>query len=456
MAHQILVEEPVHPLLRDAILPSLAKLAAPNLLGMLAAAAVSIAETAYVGRLGREALAAAALVLPTIMLMGMMSAGAMGGGVSSALSRALGARDLPRAEAIARHAAWIGIGFGLVFLGAMSLFARPIFHALGGRDSVLDLAAGYARIAFLGAVSVWTLNMLASVLRGSGSMTAPSLTLTASALAQIAIGGVLCFGLYGAPRLEMAGVALGQVIAASTSALVLFALLHRRGARVKLRLIGPLSGARFRDILQVGLPACLSPILSVSTVLVVTAIAARFGVETLAGYGIGARLEFLLIPIAFSVGVASLPMVGMAIGARDVARARRVAWTAGAMAAIGLGSVGFIVALFPDAWGQLFTSDHAVLEATRTYLRIVGPAFVFFGLGLALYFASQGAGRVLGPLVAGAARLAVVGIGGAYLVATQAPSWMLFALIALGMITFGALTALFVARTTWRVQESPA
>ncbi len=74
--------------------------------------------------------------------------------------------------------------------------------------------------------------------------------------------------------------------------------------------------------------ACLSPLQTVLTILIFTKILAGFGTETLAGYGIGSRLEFLLIPITFAFGIASIPMIGMAIGAGLVPRARRIAWTA--------------------------------------------------------------------------------------------------------------------------------
>lgn len=440
---------PPHPLLVAAVAPTLARLAAPNLLGMLATTAVSIAETAYIGRLGAEPLAAAALVLPLVMLMGMMSAGSMGGGVSSAVSRALGAGAQDRAEALARHAAVIGLGLGLFFSILLSLFGRGLFSLLGGQGETLRQAVIYSNIVFAFAVAVWLSNMLASVLRGSGNMVGPSATMLASAVLQITLGGALCFGWGPAPRLGIVGVGLGQAVSASFMALVLLLLLMRTDARVRLRLRGPLTGEHFRDILKIGLPAMLSPIQTVGTVLVITAIAARFGVHTLAGYGIGSRLEFLLVPIAFSVGVASLPMVGLAIGAGDVARARRVAWTAGAMAGVALGLLGLLLGLLPDLWVSIFTSDREVRAAAALYLRFVGPCFAFFGLGLALYFSSQGAGRILGPLLAGTARLAVVGVGGLLLVRMQAPSWALFALVAAGMITMGTMTAAFVALTPW-------
>ena len=175
--------------------------------------------------------------------------------------------------------------------------------------------------------------------------------------------------------------------------------------------------------MRVGAVAMLSPLLSVTTILVLTGLVARFGPDALAGYGIGVRLEFLLIPIAFSVGVACVPMVGTAIGGGDIARARRIAWTAGSLSAGVLGLLGLVVALVPGLWVDLFTESAAVRAAGYAYLRIAGFGFAFFGLGLCLYFASQGAGRVGGAIGAQAIRLAVVAIGGWALVETGQPLW---------------------------------
>src|SRR5262245_18661860 len=121
-------------LLSAPILPMLLRLALPNLAAMPVAAAVAIAETIYVGALGTAPLAAMTLVFPMFMLMQMLSAGAMGGGVSSAISRALGAGDQARADALAVHAGIIGAVAGLAFSLIFSLFAAPILRLLGGRD----------------------------------------------------------------------------------------------------------------------------------------------------------------------------------------------------------------------------------------------------------------------------------------------------------------------------------
>ena len=437
-------------LLTAPILPTLLRLALPNTVAMFGSALVAVAETAYIGRLGTVPLAAIALAFPFTMLMQMTSAGAMGGSVSSAISRALGAGDQDRATTLAWHAAVIGLIGGIVFMLTMWAFGGAFFTFLGGRGAVLDEARAYANVLFAGAISIWLVNTLASIVRGTGDMKVPSGTLLAVALLQVVLGGTLGLGLGGVPQFGMRGVAAGQAIAYSCGALFLiWFLLGGRGRLDLARARFTLQRGMFLDIMKVGAIACFSPLPTVLTILVFTSIVTRFGTEALAGYGIGARLEFLLIPIAFAFGTASIPMVGMAIGAGLVARARRVAWTTGIVATFTVGAVGVVAAIQPTLWVSLFTRDPGVSAAAATYFAFAGPAFGFFGLGVALYFSSQGAARVLGPVLASTARLLIVGCGGWWLAMLQAPSWMLFALVGVAMAVFGLGTAASVRFSRW-------
>lgn len=438
-------------LTQGPILSTLLRLAVPNVLAMALTVLVGIAETYYVGRLGTTPLAAMALVFPFAMLTQMMSAGAMGGGVSSSVSRALGAGDHERAVALVRHAVAIGTTVGLGY-SLLFLICGPTFYAwLGGRGAVLAEASTYGAVIFSGALMVWLSNTLASVLRGTGNMRVPSITIVSAAVLQIALGGLLGLGAGPIPSFGMVGVAVGHVVATTASVAVLWWFLASGQGPVRLQWRGARwQSALLADILRVGALSCLSPVMSVLTVLVITGLVARLGVLPLAGYAIGQRLEFLLIPIAFGIGVASVPMVGMAIGAGDVARARRVAWVAGAVSALNLALIGLTVSLCPDLWARLFTQDAAVLEHARQYLRIVGPVFPLFGLGLTLYFASQGAGRVLGPVLASAVRLALVVGAGWVLAGTQPAPETLFMLVAGAMAAYGVLTALSVKITDWQ------
>lgn len=438
-------------MLRDGpILSTLARLSLPNLIALGSSAIVSIAETAYVGSLGVASLGGIALAFPFFMLMQMLSAGAMGGTVSGAISRALGGGDHDRGQALALCALAIGLAFGLFFTLAILLGGSAIFRQLGGSGAVLDEALAFSSVAAFAIIPVWATNMLASVARGSGNMGLPAMTLLVAGLVQVAVGGALGLGLGPAPRLGIAGVALGQVVAFSGAAVVL--LLYLRSASARLRLpFAPrlLTAARFAELLRVGAVAMLSPLLSVTTVLVLTTLVARFGPAALAGYGIGVRFEFLLIPIAFSVGVACVPMVGTAIGAGDVARARRIAWTAGALAASVVGALGLLMVLMPGLWVDMFTGNAEVAATAYAYLRIAGLTYAVFGLGLCLYFASQGAGRVGGAITAQGLRLAVVVLGGSVLSAMAAPLWTVFALSAVAMLPMGLGTALFIKLTRW-------
>jgi putative MATE family efflux protein len=437
-------------LLSGPILPTLARMSASNALAMLATAAVAIAETSYVSVLGIAPLAAMALVFPMVMLQGMMSTGAMGGGVSSAISRALGAKDLERAQDLARHASCIGLLGGLVFLVVFESLGEAIFKLLGGKGAALEQALVYAQVVFLGAIPVWLVNTWTSIIRGGGNMKVPSLTLLGLAFLQVVLGGGLGLGLGPFPRLGIAGVALGQVLANLAAACFLYWFLSSGKAKVTLRLRGkPLNRPMFYDILKVGALACISPLQSVLTVLIITRLVARYGIEALAGYGIGSRLEFLLVPITFAVGAACVPMVGMAIGAGQIKRARSVAWTGGALSGVLLGAIGLVFAIWPNAWVAHFTNDPMAASMARQYLVWAGPCYGLFGLGLCLYFASMGSGKILGPVLAATVRLLVVAVGGAALVYWEAPTWSMFAMVGASMCAYGLATAFAVWKTPW-------
>ena len=445
-----------NPLLDGRILPTLLRLAAPNVVALSAGTLVVIAETTYIGRLGTESLAAMALVFPFVMLMMTMSGGAMGGGVSSAIARALGGGDRDRAATLAIHALMIGLCFGLVFMIGMLWLGPLAMATLGGRDAVLDQAVGYVQIFFGGAIIPWLMNTFASILRGTGNMKLPSAIILNSAICQIVLGGVLGLGLGPVPQFGMRGVAAGSLIAYSIGTSIMAWYVFSGRARVQPKLRGLTFERRlFFDILKVGLIACFSPLQSVLTITIVTRLLAGFGTAVLAGYGIGARLEFMLSSLAFAVGVASVPMVGMAIGAGRVARARRIAWTSGTIAFTVVGFFGTLVAFFPDLWVNMFTEDAGVRAASHAYLATAAPMYAFLGLATSMYFASQGAAKVIGPVLAQTARLVFIAIGGWWLTTHGAGAEAFFLLAAASMIVLGLLSALSVTLTRWGGKPAP-
>jgi putative MATE family efflux protein len=432
------------------ILRTLSWLAWPNVIALSAGTCVVIAETCYIGRLGVESLAAMALVFPVVILTMTMSGGAMGGGVASAIARAIGAGDTERASALAAHALLIGICFGLSFMLGMLLFGQNLLELLGGRSNVLAQAVAYSQIFFGGAVLPWLMNSMAAILRGTGNMKLPSAMILSSAVCQIILGGTLGLGLGPIPQFGMRGVAAGSLIAYTISISVMGWYLFSGRARVVPKIRGLyIQAAMFLDILKVGAVSCLSPLQGVLTISIFTHMLAGFGTAILAGYGIGARLEFTLTSVAFSVGIASVPMIGMAIGAERIARARRIAWTAGLVSFVSVGAIATVIAIFPDIWVNIFTHDESVRAASRQYLATAAPCYAFIGLAMSMYFSSQGAAKVVGPVLAQSARLLFIGCGGWYLSTHEATSANFFTLAAASMIVLGVLSCSSVILTRW-------
>ncbi len=441
-----------HPLLTAPIGKSLWKLSAPTTAVMIVQTFVAIAETFIFGKLGTEALAGFALVFPLMMMMTMMAAGGMGGGVAAAMARTLGADRRDDARALVLHALVLGAGLALLFTLLAWTVAPSLYRLLGGEGGSLANALTYSHVLFTGSVFIWANFFLSALLRGGGDAATPGRYMLISSIAQVPLSYVLALGIGGWPGLGMAGPAISALLTSAVSA----ALQARALWAGKLGFVPAVSGIRlqgrlFWDILRVGLIASFSAFTANLTAMLVTGLVGRFGIAALAGYGIGVRLEFMLVPLAFGIGSGLTTIVGVAAGANDWRRAVRAAWIGSLVAGLGIGTFGWIVALFPEGWARLFTNDPDVVAATVAYVTRVAPFYCLFGVGMTLSFASQGAGRMKAPFAAGLARLFVASTGGWF--AVEHLGWGLpgvFTAIAVGIVTFGTLIAGPLLIHPWR------
>ena len=440
-------------LLEAPVAPTLARLAAPNVIAMFVQAAQGIAEAYFASLIGVTALAGLALVFPLVMLTQMLSAGAIGGAISASVARALGARDIARAATLAVAAWIIAGGLALVMAVLVTLFGARFFGLLGGGSEAVAAATTYALVFFPGCAAIWLCNASLSVIRGTGDMRVPALVLLSVSLMSIPLSGGFAFGFGPLPALGMAGLALGPIsaFALGGSAAIGYIAFGRAGLVFK-GAIGRLNAGMFRDILKVGALASIITVLTTTTIIMMTGLVGRFGEGALAGYGLGARLEFMMIPVIFGIGAAMTAMVGANIGAGRTDRALQVAWTGSCAAAGIVGGIGLLLAVFPDLWLGLFLepSNAAALDAGRSYFRFVGPFYGLFGLGLGLYFASQGAGRMVWPVISSLGRMAVALVGGLILTTyTEMGVNGVFAAIGAAMLVYGGIIALAVRFGGW-------
>jgi putative MATE family efflux protein len=442
-------------LLEGRILPTILKLSTPNLLYLAAMLGLIAFDGLVISRLGADTLAGVALVFPFIMGILHLSGSGIGGAVTSSVSRAIGAGDARRANALVSHALLLAVCIAAAAMLVMLPFGKMIYTQMGARGHALEIAMEYSALIFSGVITMCLFNILASVVRATGNMLLPALLQASLVAAYVLIAPLAIFGIGTTPGFGVAGGAIVLLIAFGVGAICLLVYIYRGRALVRLRL----SGTRFEwqyfaEFIRVGVPGILNVATNNLAVVFVTVIAGRFGRDTQIVYALASRLEYIVIPIAFVFGMTLVAMVGTNWGARQYARARRISWTGGALAFISCVFAGFLIATMPEIWMDPVTVGPEIVKLGSIYLLVVGPTYALFAFGQALYFARQGLGRPLPAVLANVVRFAIS--TGGTLIAIQffgTQSTVLFGMIAFGFIVYASLNAVILLRTNDPVPE---
>ena len=434
-------------------MPLLIRMSAPNTIAFFIQSLVVLTEVWFISKLGTNSLAAVALAFPLLMITQTMSGGALGGAITSAIARSMGANDIDRVEKLIWHSIVISLGGALIFLILFLFFGQQLLFILGGKGEILQESYAYCSVLFFGGVLLWLSGSLSAVLRGMGNMRFPATLMVIASSLQVVLSGGFILGWFGFPKLGVPGAAVAVLITSAIMVTVILIKLQSNSVPASLKKEKfQLSKSLFDNIFEVAIPASVSPLLTVGTILVLTGLVGTFGTEALAGYGIGSRVEFLMIPLIFGIGTAMTSIVGANIGAKEIIRAEKVGIYGGSTAGIVSVFIGLTLALFPESWIQFFTNDPKAFEVTKRYIQLVGPFYIFQGVGLSLYFASQGANAMKWPTIATIIRFLVASIGGAISV-----YWLglgiesIFISSSVAMTIFGIMIFVSIKRGAWRV-----
>src|SRR5690242_20174899 len=443
-------------LLEGPIVATLLRLAAPNVVVNVALIAVTATVDAhFVGRMGPEALAGLSLVFPLIMLMQQMANSSMGGAIASAIARAIGAGRHDDASALVVHGIIIAAAMAAIFTSVLLFGGRAIYGFMGGSGATRAAALEYSNAIFAGALAYWLLSTLTSVVRGAGHAAVLALVYLAAEALHIVLVPLLMSGIGPLPPLGIAGAGIATVTSFTASSAILLWYIASGRTAIQLTLRGlRLDRRLFFEILRVGAPMSLQPILNNLALATLTGFVGALGAVQLAGFGVAVRLEYLLYPLAFGLGAGVLGMVGTNIGAGNFARAARIAWIAAGLAAAITGCIGLFGVTLPDVWTSLFTKAPDVYVLAARYLTISGSAYVFLGLGLTLASSFQAAGRPLWPLIAITGRATVVSVGGWIILHhTGAGLDGLAAVAAAGLAVYGASLTIAFRAGFWRTPQ---
>ncbi len=431
-------------LLEGPIVPTLLRIAAPNLVVNVILISVTTGVDAhFVGRLGLDALAGLALVFPLMMLMQQMANMAMGGAIAASIARALGAGRREDASALALHALVIAAGAAALFSAVFLLVGRALYELMGGRGAVLAAALEYSNVIFAGALVYWLLGALTSIVRGTGQAAILAYVYVGAEVLHIALVPALVFGWGPLPALGITGAGLATLASLTVGCAALGAYIVAGRTPLAAPPSPRLERKLFGEILRVGAPMSLAPVLNNAALSTLTAYAGLLGVTSLAAFGAAVRLEYLLYPLNFGLGAAVLAMVGTNIGAKQFARAARIAWTAVGLSACVMAAVSVLAIVSPDTWMGFFTQDPAIRAAAAGYLAIVGLAYPFVACNT-LMSAFQATRQPQWPLTGMTCRLLVVVIGG----------WIAVQVLQTGLVGLAVVTALGLA--AWGIVQAVA
>jgi Na+-driven multidrug efflux pump len=308
---------------------------------------------------------------------------------------------------------------------------------------------------FAGAALTWLAAFLSSLFRGCGDTRTPSWLGLVLAPIYTIVSLLMTLGIGAWPGVGIAGPAIASIVTTAGFVLVLVRAIRRGG----LGFVPTFTGVRlqrrlFGEIMHIGVMGSVSTVSASVTALLVTALVGGFGPAALAGYGIGVRTEGILSPLTFGIGTGLTTLVGVAAGAGDWKRANRAGWIGGLSAFALTGAIGWAIALVPESFSRLFSADPEVIAISISYLTRVAPFECLFGLGLALHFASQGAGRMAAPLTASIVRMVVATAGGWFAIEHLGLGLVgVFWAMAASLVLYGVTIALPLLVRPWGPRE---
>ena len=390
----------------------LLRLAGPIIFSYILQDAFNIIDMIFVGRLGPGAIAAVGVSGNLLRLIGVFSLG-ISTGAGIMVAQYLGARNRAQAEHIAMQAILLAVFFSIgVTLIGYPLAEQGLLAVRMVDPEVLRLGTTYMHIILIGISTMFLSMTLGSIFRAGGDAVTPMIVLGFSTIINIALDPLLIFGLWGFPKLGVAGSAYATLIGRGAGVIVLLYLCWSGRAPVSLR------NVQFRadlvemiDILRLGIYSSMQGFWRHFSRLGFLWVIGPYGKTVVAAYTICMRLRILVMNPGFGIANSVAPLVGQNLGANQIARAEQSTRIANILGAAIMAAIGAIFLIFPQTFIRIFSPDANVIEIGTVYLRFLSPTFGFIAFSLVLGKALNGAGDTLSPMMITLVSQLVIGLG---------------------------------------------
>lgn len=374
-------------------------LAWPMMIGNVLQTAFNVIDMIFVGKLGPEAIAAVSLSGMILMLVITLLIG-IGIGTTAMVARFIGSKRYSEANEVALQSMLFG-GITALFIALVGFFlSEPLLKIFGAEALVVKMGTEYLRIMFLGSFTMFLLFLGAAILRGAGDALTPMLILAFSTFLNIVFDPLLIFGLGPFPRLEIAGAAIATVLARGIGMLIILYILVKGYSLVHISIKNiTLKFDLIKRITKIAIPGSLQMGIRSTSGLVLMSIVALYGTYALAAYGIGLRINMIVMMPGFGLGAATATLVGQNLGAKQPQRAEKSAWIAVAYYEAIMFSIGSLFYLFAPKIIYAFNNNPEVIRQGASFLHIVPLGYIFLAMGIVLNQGLNGAGDTISPMI---------------------------------------------------------
>jgi len=385
-------------LTQGSILHAITYLAGPLMVIAVLHTTQSLIDMFWVGRLGAASIAAVAMSGTIMMILFTIIAG-ISTGTLALVARNVGAKDSKKADAVATQSIYLAVILATLVVVAGLLFTERLFLLLGASHDVIEAGIGYLKILLVGGITMFMLFLGNSILQGAGDTITPMKLMVLANIINIVLDPVFIFGL-GVPRMNTSGAAVATVISQAVSSVLVLWMLSNGRSIVHIHLTKwKIRFDLLKEIIKIGLPSSMQMFLRSLMGVVLIGIVAGFGTSAVAAYGVGMRLQMVVLMPAFALGGSAATLVGQNLGARQPKRAKRSAWVATALDIIIMTFIAIIFFYFAYQFMAVFNKDEKVISLGVQYLRITTPFYIFIAFGIVLNRALAGAGDTFVPMI---------------------------------------------------------
>ena len=386
----------------------LVDMAVPVLFGIFTMMSQAFADMWFIGRVGDRELAALSFAFPILMIVTSVAIG-LGAGTSSVVARAIGAHNHRRARRLATDSLILSFGITAIISAIGYLTIEPLFKLLGAPDDMIPLISGYMTILYSGVPFVVVGMVGMSSMRATGDTRLPSMLMVIASAANIILDPILIFGIGPIPAMGLKGAALAALLARAS---IFGGTLYFMRTRLDMLTFNKPDPGELRsswaDVLHVGIPAAgTNAIIPIATG-VITAMLARYGPDTVAGFGVASRIESLTLVLFYALSAVIGPFVGQNIAA---GRADRILEALRLCTFFCLGT-GIVIALLLAISGQwlptLFSDNPQVTDVSTLFLMIAPISYGTYGMVMVMNASFNGMGKPMPAVHISVIRMAVI------------------------------------------------